>query len=68
MAAKDPESRGPGARLPCAGPEVSVSTPEYRATRGSMQITLIWTPHFRVGFEATTVHIGGSRMGTDIPP
>ena len=24
-----------------------------------MQITLIWTLHFTVGFEATTVHIGG---------
>jgi hypothetical protein len=35
-------------------------TRQYRATRGSMQITLIWTLHFTVGFEATTVHIGGS--------
>jgi hypothetical protein len=25
-----------------------------------MQITLIWTLYFTVGFEATTVHIGGN--------
>jgi hypothetical protein len=60
---KDPESSGPEAEatLPYAGPKVSVSTPEDPATRGGMQITLIWMLHFTVGFEATTVHIECAR-------
>ena len=62
---KDPESTASEAeaRLPYAGPEVSPR--QYRATRGSMQITLIWTLHSTVGFEATTVHIG--RVGARSP-
>ena len=59
---QDPESSGPEAEArlrPRWSGSVS-QQPRYRATRGSMQITLIWTPHwFTVGFEAT-VHIGGS--------
>ena len=44
-------------RLPYAGPELPPR--QYRATPGSTQITLIWTLHSTVGFEATTAQIGG---------
>jgi hypothetical protein len=46
-------------RLPAP---VRSSPRQYRATPGSMQITLIWTLHSTVGFEATTAHSGGSHV------